>query len=60
MIGNPLPKQPVPGFEPTILSAPPLDLSGGRGRGGSRGGGNRDLSGPRATAAAGPGRSRRR
>jgi ATP-dependent RNA helicase RhlE len=38
MIGNPLPKQVVPGFEPTILSAPPLDLSGGRGRGGSRGG----------------------
>jgi ATP-dependent RNA helicase RhlE len=38
MIGNPLPKQAVPGFEPTILSAPPLDLSGGRGRGGSRGG----------------------
>ncbi len=75
MIGNPLPQQPVPGYEPTILSAPPLDLSGGRGRGGSRGGGgrpgagarggrssgsSRDLSGPRATAAAGPGRSRRR
>ncbi len=38
MIGNPLPKQAVPGFEPTILSAPPLDLSGGRGRGGSRAG----------------------
>ena len=41
MIGNPLPKQAVPGFEPTILSAPPLDLSGGRGRGGSRGGPSR-------------------
>jgi len=76
LIGNALPQQPVPGYEPTILSAPPLDLSGGRGRGGSRGGGggrpgagarggrsggsSRDLSGPRATAAAGPGRSRRR
>ncbi|MCX5945016.1 MAG: DEAD/DEAH box helicase [Cyanobacteria bacterium] len=37
MIGNPLPRQEVPGFEPTIHSAPPLDLSGGRGKGGSRG-----------------------
>jgi ATP-dependent RNA helicase RhlE len=37
MIGNPLPRLEVPGFEPTILSAPPLDLSGGRGKGGSRG-----------------------
>lgn len=33
VIGNPLPRQPVPGFEPTIHSAPPLDLSGGRGKG---------------------------
>jgi ATP-dependent RNA helicase RhlE len=41
MLGNPLPKHAVPGFEPTILSAPPLDLSGGRGRGGSRGGPSR-------------------
>jgi ATP-dependent RNA helicase RhlE len=44
LIGNPLPKQEVPGFERTIHSAPPLDLSGGRGRGGGgggrRGGGN--------------------
>ena len=38
LIGHPLPRQAVPGFEPTVLSAPPLDLSGGRGRGG-RGGG---------------------
>ena len=29
----------VPGFEPTVLDAPPLDLSGGRGRRPSRGGG---------------------
>jgi ATP-dependent RNA helicase RhlE len=42
LIGSPLPQQVVPGFEPTVLSAPPLDLSGGRGaaqgrrRGGSR------------------------
>ena len=27
-----LEKLPVPGFEPTVLDAPPLDLSGGRGR----------------------------
>jgi ATP-dependent RNA helicase RhlE len=31
LIGAALPRQEVPGFEPTILSAPPLDLSGGRG-----------------------------
>jgi len=30
--GTSLPRSVVPGFEPTILSAPPLDLSGGRGR----------------------------
>jgi ATP-dependent RNA helicase RhlE len=38
LIGNPLPKQEVPGFERTIHSAPPLDLSGGRGHGGGGGG----------------------
>jgi ATP-dependent RNA helicase RhlE len=32
LVGSPLPRQEVPGFEPTVLSAPPLDLSGGRGR----------------------------
>jgi ATP-dependent RNA helicase RhlE len=39
LLGEPLPRREVPGFEPTVLSAPPLDLSGGRGRtgrGGSR------------------------
>ncbi len=39
LLGERLPRQEVPGFEPTVLSAPPLDLSGGRGRaprGGSR------------------------
>ena len=40
MIGTRLPRQEVPGFEPKVLSAPPLDLSGGRGRGGRSGGGN--------------------
>ena len=35
--GTSLPRNVVPGFEPTILSAPPLDLSGGRGRQGGRG-----------------------
>ena len=34
LIGSQLPRQEVPGFEPTVLSAPPLDLSGGRGKGG--------------------------
>jgi ATP-dependent RNA helicase RhlE len=33
LIGSRLPRQEVPGFEPTVLSAPPLDLSGGRGKG---------------------------
>ena len=32
LVGSPLPRQEVSGFEPTVLSAPPLDLSGGRGR----------------------------
>jgi ATP-dependent RNA helicase RhlE len=48
LIGDKLPRREVPGFEPKVLSAPPLDLSGGRGRhtrsGGSGGGGGR---GPR-------------
>ncbi|MEB3354037.1 MAG: DEAD/DEAH box helicase [Cyanobacteriota bacterium] len=33
LIGSRLPRQEVPGFEPTVLSAPPLDLSGGRRQG---------------------------
>ena len=33
LIGNPLPREEVPGFEPKVLKAPPLDLSGGRGKG---------------------------
>ncbi len=45
LIGNPLPKAAVPGFEPTVLSAPPLDLSGGRGRRPQSGGGGRGSSG---------------
>jgi ATP-dependent RNA helicase RhlE len=32
LVGEKLPRQEVPGFEPKVLSAPPLDLSGGRGR----------------------------
>ena len=31
-VGEKLPRQEVPGFAPKVLSAPPLDLSGGRGR----------------------------
>ncbi len=34
LIGSRLPREEVPGFEPTVLSAPPLDLSGGRRQGG--------------------------
>jgi ATP-dependent RNA helicase RhlE len=32
LIGEELPREEVPGFAPTVLSAPPLDLSGGRNR----------------------------
>lgn len=32
LLGQSLPRRDVPGFEPTVLSAPPLDFSGGRGR----------------------------
>ncbi len=56
LIGNPLPRQEIQGFEPTVLSAPPLDLSGGRGRSGGRGGrsgggGGRSGGGDRRRAA---------
>ena len=52
LIGEKLPRQEVPGFEPKILTAPPLDLSGGRGRSGGRGQG-------RPPQSARPARSRR-
>ena len=60
LIGHPLPREVVPGFEPTILSAPPLDLSGGRNRpsrqgGGARGGGGRE-GGARGGGGRGSGR----
>ena len=48
LIGTPLPREEVPGFEPRVLSAPPLDLSGGRGRGGPRSGGRGRSPGGRA------------
>ena len=55
VIGNPLPRSEIPGFEPTIHSAPPLDLSGGRGKGGRRGGGQRvGPGGPSAPRRNGP------
>ncbi len=41
LLGEKLPRQEVPGFEPKVLSAPPLDLSGGRGRQGARAQGGR-------------------
>ncbi len=45
LLGEKLPRQEVPGFEPTVLSAPPLDLSGGRGRQGGRAQGGRGQGG---------------
>ncbi len=39
LLGSRLPREEVPGFEPTVHSAPALDLSGGRGRGGRSSGG---------------------
>ncbi|MFM7265270.1 MAG: ATP-dependent RNA helicase RhlE, partial [Cyanobium sp.] len=54
LIGEKLPRQEVPGFEPKILTAPPLDLSGGRGRSGGRGQGQ-----GRSQPSARPARSRR-
>ncbi|MEY3735783.1 MAG: hypothetical protein RLZZ624_842, partial [Cyanobacteriota bacterium] len=48
---HPLPRQVVPGFEPTILSAPPLDLSGGRNRPARQGGGGRSSGGGRSGSA---------
>ncbi len=46
VIGGPLPRSEVAGYEPTVLSAPPLDLSGGRGRR-DRGGAARPSQGAR-------------
>ncbi|MEI7951522.1 MAG: helicase-related protein, partial [Synechococcaceae cyanobacterium ELA182] len=40
LTGAPLPRSEIAGFEPTIHSAPPLDLSGGRGRRRDGGGGS--------------------
>ena len=47
LIGETLPRQEVPGFEPTVHTAPPLDLSGGRGRSGSSRGPRTARSAPR-------------
>jgi ATP-dependent RNA helicase RhlE len=56
LIGSPLPRQEVLGFEPTVLSALPLDLSGGRGRGGGgRSGGGRSGGGRSGGGGRGPG-----
>ena len=68
LVGAPLPRREVPGYEPTVLSAPPLDLSGGRGR--RRDGGSpatprsrpttRSATRPAGEGAAAAGRGRRR
>jgi ATP-dependent RNA helicase RhlE len=55
LVGSQLPRQEVPGFEPTVLSAPPLDLSGGRGRSGGQGRGQgRSQGRPQAGRSARP------
>ncbi len=54
LIGTPLPRREVPGFEPTVLSAPPLDLSGGRGRGAAAAAPRGRAAGPRAFPAVAP------
>ena len=51
LTGEALPKKAVKGFEPTILTAPPLDLSGGRRRSAPR---------PRRVGTAEPSRMKRR
>ena len=61
LLGNPLPRQEVAGFEPKVLKAAPLDLSGGRGKGRQPGvSGNRSRSNHPAVAAANPRRTGRR
>jgi ATP-dependent RNA helicase RhlE len=61
LLGNPLPRQEVAGFEPKVLKAAPLDLSGGRGKGRQPGGsGNRGRGNHPAAAAPSPRRSGRR
>ncbi|MEI6830230.1 MAG: DEAD/DEAH box helicase [Synechococcaceae cyanobacterium ELA445] len=65
LVGSPLPRQEVPGFEPTIHKAAPLDLSGGRGKGGPRrgssgGGSSRGGSSPRSQATSSQSRPRGR
>jgi ATP-dependent RNA helicase RhlE len=61
LLGNPLPRQEVVGFEPKVLKAAPLDLSGGRGKGRQPGGsGNRSRSNHPAAAAPSPRRTGRR
>jgi ATP-dependent RNA helicase RhlE len=61
LLGNPLPRQEVVGFEPKVLKAAPLDLSGGRGKGRQPGvSGNRSRSNHPTAAAANPRRTGRR
>ena len=61
LLGNPLPRQEVAGFEPKVLKAAPLDLSGGRGKGRQPGGsGNRGRGNHPAAAAPSPRRTGRR
>ena len=60
LIGNPLPRQEVVGFEPKVLKAAPLDLSGGRGKGRRPSSGSRGRSGHPGAGQSAPKRTGRR
>ena len=60
LIGNPLPRQEVVGFEPKVLKAAPLDLSGGRGKGRRPSSGTRGRSGHPGAGQSAPKRTGRR
>ena len=60
LIGNPLPRQEVVGFEPKVLKAAPLDLSGGRGKGRRSSSGARGRSSHPGAAQSAPKRTGRR
>ena len=60
LIGNPLPRKEVVGFEPKVLKAAPLDLSGGRGKGRRSSSGARGRSNHPGAAQSAPKRTGRR
>jgi ATP-dependent RNA helicase RhlE len=60
LIGNSLPRQDVVGFEPKVLKAAPLDLSGGRGKGRRPSSGTRGRPGHPGAGQSAPKRTGRR